>query len=67
MYQVCTTYTYLLPISYIPEVSLMYASCIPNVSLMNYRYLLQKMAKMAITNLFGNNGKKQQSQSALRN
>jgi hypothetical protein len=51
------------------EVSHMYPACILHVSLMYHLRItgtcLHKMAKIAITDLFGNNGKKQQLQSAF--
>jgi hypothetical protein len=60
---------YILPIYSLSEVSLMYALCIPHVSLMYHLCItvtcLHKMANIAIMDLFGNNGKKQQSQPAF--
>jgi hypothetical protein len=72
VYGECITYTYILPIISLSEVSLMYALCIPQVCLMYPLCImatcLHKMTNMAIMakmDLFGNNGKKQQSQRAF--
>ena len=66
MYHIYISTPYHLPITSLSEVSHMYALCIPNVSLMYlYGCLFTQNGKYCNNGSFGNNGKKQQSQSAF--
>ncbi len=69
MYHIYVSPPYDLPMISLSEVSHMYDSGMTHVSLMYHLCItgtcLHKMAKMAIMDLFGNNGKKQQSQPAF--